>query len=110
MPLLFGLIGEFLVKLFTDNVIRWIAFKVFMTAIFLVVLPLVLNNFIYDLMSTVMNWISSNAGTTSFNPSQSFGGITGYLMNRFQVSQCMAVVMSGLIFRLVLKHVPFFRF
>ena len=63
-----SLFGVFLTKLLTDNLARYIATKAVLVTLFVVVLPIVLNNFIYSLLEIAFNQVSSSLSLTPLFP------------------------------------------
>lgn len=110
MPALLTALGTFLAKIFGDNVLRFVAGKAILTALFIVILPIVLNNFLYDIMQILFQWVSGKAGGTGIDASQSFDGLCAYLMQLFRITECIAVITAALLLKVTLKHVPFLRF
>lgn len=111
MPFL-SAISWLIAKIFSDNVLKFVAEKVLLTSLFVLVLPIVLNNFMYDIIDMIFTYMSSNTGTTnlSLNGSQTFTGMAGYLIAMMKIPECLSVLMSALIFKLILRHIPFLRF
>lgn len=106
MPALFSWI---VAKLFSDNVLRFVATKALMTTFFIVVLPIVLNNFIYDIMNTTFTWMQSNSDTTAVDPSLTYDGLIAWFVSILRIPECLAVIISALSMRLALRHIPFIR-
>jgi hypothetical protein len=92
-----------------DNVLRFAAGKVLLTTLFLVVLPLVLNNFMYDILSLCMSIVSDNTTAVAFNGTMSFSGLTAHLLAVMKVPDCMSVMVSALVVRATLNMIPFVR-
>ena len=91
-----------------DNLLRFVAGKVLLTGVFVIILPLVLNNFIYDIINIAITTINSNS-QTSFNGAMSFSGLTSYIIFTLRVPDCLSVIVSALVLRVTLNHIPFVR-
>lgn len=102
-------LGAILAKVLGDNVLRFVAGKALLTALFVVVLPILLNNFLYDLMELFFSWMGDNVSTGGFSGSQSFTGLCAYLIGQFRVSECISVIVSALVLKVTLRHIPFLR-
>lgn len=101
-----------LAKVFADKIIGYLAMKALLVFLFLVAVPILLNNFLYDIIEIVMNFASSQAtanGAASLNGSLSFTGFGAYLIDCFQLPQALSVMVSALILRLCLSMIPFIR-
>lgn len=110
MPaLIIRLLGWLVATVFGDNVIRFVAGKAITTAMFVVILPIVLNNFIYDLLDMCMTIVGNNASSAGFSGQMSFGDLAGYLIHQFMLPDALSVLVSAMILRVVLNHVPFLR-
>lgn len=109
MPALISAIGWLVAKIFGDNVIRFIAGKAMLTALFVVVLPLVLNNFLYDIIQALMTWVNGQISSNSIDASNSFTGLAAWLINRLRLPECLSVLVSALTLKTILRHVPFLR-
>lgn len=102
-------LGVVLAKVFGDNAVRWVAGKALLTGLSLVTLPLILNNFLYDIMDILFQWVGGNVDGSSLDASQSFTGLCAYLMGLLKVSECISVIVSGMLVKVTLRHVPFLR-
>ncbi len=109
MQALLLLLGEIIAKIFTDKVISAIAWKIILTALFVVILPIVLNNFLYDIMEIATNYANTSGSSTTFSGAMSFTGFLAWLVDCFQLSQCLSLYVGGLLLRLALNMVPFVR-
>lgn len=114
MPALLGLILSFLgsafAKIFTDKVLGYIAMKAILVFLFVTIVPLILNNFLYDIMEILFNFSSSQtSGAGTINGAMSFSGLAGYLVAQFKLPECLSVVVSALTLRVALQMIPFVR-
>ena len=99
-------VGSWFAAGLADKAITWIALKVFLTALFMVALPYVLNSVIYSFMEFSMGMITDRLADESFDTALQFTGIAAWLLECFKVPECIAVLVSALQLRLVLKMIP----
>ena len=92
-----------------DNVLRFAAGKVLLTGLFIVVLPLVLNNFMYDIINMMMGMVNDNVSGTTFNGTMSFSGLAAHFLILLKIPDCMSVLVSALVIRFSLNMIPFVR-
>lgn len=110
MPVLLSFLGSFVAKFLGDKVLGWIAVKALMVFLFVTIVPLVLNNFAYDIIEIMMNFASGQAaGAISLNGAMSFTGFMGWLIECFRLPEALSVLVSALILRLTLSMIPFVR-
>lgn len=125
MSAIFGFLATIFTRIFADKVVGWIAFKAVLVFLLITVLPILLNNFIYDLIEIVMDASSSGAGDISalhgcsvtvdssgvptYDCSKSFSGVVAYFMQVFAIPECFSVIFSSLSIRTALKMIPFVR-
>ncbi len=107
MGALFSLI---LGKILTDNVARFIAQKTILTTLFVVVLPVVLNNFVYALLDYAMSTINQNINSANL-PSLTLQltGLAGWFFQNLYLVDALNVVLSAVSVRVFLSHIPFLR-
>lgn len=112
-PLVAWLLSAFssvLVQVFGAGVARFLASKLLLTGFFVVVLPLILNNFIYDLIAMAMEMVNNSATTGgSFNGSMTYSGLAAHYIRLLCLPECMAVFVSALCLRVTLKLIPFIK-
>lgn len=109
MPALLILLGEIVAKIFTDKVIGWIALKVILVALFTLVLPLILNNFLYDIIGIVLNFAGSTVSGSTLNGSMTFTGLGAWLIECFRISEALSVIVSAMLLRVSLSMIPMVR-
>lgn len=97
-----------LARLLADKVLAWIAFKAVLVCLFTLVVPIILNNVLYDVIEIMMNFASSQAGN-SLNGGMSFTGFMGWLISLFNLPECLSVLVSALVLRVSLSMIPFVR-
>lgn len=97
-----------LARLLADKVLAWLALKAVLVCLFTLVVPIILNNVLYEVIETMMNFASAQAGN-SLNGSMSFTGFMGWLISLFRLPECLSVLVSALVLRVSLSMVPFVR-
>jgi hypothetical protein len=110
MGALIGFIGTFAARIFADKVLGWLAIKAVLSTLFIVIVPILLNNIMYDIMEIVFNFASSKTGEVqSLNGAMSFSGFMGWLLDVFQVPAAFSVIIGALALRVTLKMIPFVK-
>lgn len=110
MPALIGVVFTFLARIFGDNVLRWIAMKAALLFLFIVVMPLVFNNFLADILKMMFDMIDTNTGSVSaLNPTFTASDLAGWFVLQLKLTECISVIMSALILKTTLKMIPFVR-
>lgn len=88
---------------------HFLATKIVMGALFVSVLPVVLNNLVYDLVEIVINVISGvelPVGNVSISE---FGGLGGWLLVNLKVVDAMNMILSAVAYRFTIKLVTLGR-
>lgn len=95
-----------LFSLLASNVL---ATKIIMTALFVTFLPIVLNNFIYSLMSTIMQQaVSHTSGMgAEINPVIAFADLGGYFASELGFVSAISIIISAMFVRFTLSWIPF---
>jgi len=110
MGALLSFCGSAIAKIFGDKVLSWVALKIVLGFLFIVVLPILFNNALYDIIETVMNFATSQAGGSSaINGQISMTGFAAWLVQMFRVAECVSVLVSALILRATLNMIPMIR-
>lgn len=92
----------------SSSVARWIAWKTIISLVVITILPIVLNNIMYDVIEAAIGLVSSNAsGVTSWVAV--FTGLTAFLFQHLRVPDCISVLMSAIAVRYTLGLIPFVR-
>lgn len=97
------------VRFFTLAVNNFLATKIILGILFVTILPIVLNNVIYDLMSTVFSTVQTYASenSPSLQTTVSWTGLAGYMMDACGVVSALTIVMSAMACRFALSWIPF---
>ena len=103
---LFGVFNVFLTTI--GN--HFLATKIIMGVLFITVLPVVLNNLIYDLIETSLNFISSSVTSEGLEPfSMQLTGLGAWLAEVLKITDAFSVIMSAVAFKFTLRLIPFVR-
>lgn len=110
MPALIMFIGSLVARVFADKVVGWIAMKAVLCFLFITVVPLVLNNFLYDIIKIMMDFATGqSAGASALNGGMSFTGFLAWLLEVFRIPEAIALLVSALVLRVTLSMIPFVR-
>lgn len=110
MGAILGYLGSSMAAIFADKILQWVAFKAVIVFLFLIVVPLLLNNFLYDIIEIMMNFAKSQAGGASaLNGNMSFSGFLAWLLQCFRLPEAISLMVSALALRSILLMVPFVR-
>jgi hypothetical protein len=111
MPILgpiFVFLSSALAKSIFDKVFMFLALKALLTALFIIALPIVLNNVIYTFMESSMIYFNSQSGElTEYSGIFSTTGIFAWLLDCFNVPQSFSIIISAFQLHLILKMIPF---
>lgn len=96
-------------RLFGLMVANVVATKVILGTLFIIILPIIINNILYELMETVFASVTSFAGDHAPDmPSViTFSGLAGYLASQLGVIDAMSVVLSAMGIRFAMSWIPF---
>lgn len=95
-------------RLFTLLLNNFLAMKLVLGVIFIVILPIIINNAIYWLLDDVFNSMNAFvAGHEYTLPNVSFSGLLGYFMVEMGIPDCLSVVLSGMALRFAMSWIPF---
>jgi hypothetical protein len=106
MPLFAWLAGA-LSSFFASSVARYLALKVILTTLFVVILPVILNNFAWKLLDIALSYISGIPGLPPFV--MHFTGLSAYFVNHLMLVQVFAIIIGAIMTRFTLKLIPFVR-
>lgn len=110
MGAILSYLGSSMAAIFADKILGWIALKAVLVFLFIIVVPLLLNNFMYDIIKIMMDFSSSQAsGAASLNGAMTFSGFAAWLMECFRIPEAIAIMVSALALRSILLMVPFVR-
>lgn len=108
MAALFALVAGWFGQLFTVSVVRYLASKAVAILIVVVILPIVLNNFLYGLLSMSIDMINSNAsGSLMSSMTLSLTGLLGHVAEKLRLPEALSLIMSAAALRATLDFFSF---
>jgi hypothetical protein len=90
------------------SVAQFLASKIVLYTLFIVILPIVLNNLLVSLYKEIMDLVATQSGNLS-GVNATLSGCTGYLAGLLYIPQCFSMIFSALAFRVSLRLIPFIR-
>lgn len=106
-PILGWLATAFGKKVLT-SVAFFLALKLLLSTLFIIVLPIVLNNVIFGMMETATSYLSTHApDSTVYNGLHQMSGIGAWLLDCLKVPDALAYLVACLQLHLILKMIPF---
>ena len=109
MGALIGFIGSFAARIFADKIVGFLAIKAVLALLFITIFPIVLNNFLYDIIEIMFNFSSQATGDATLNGAMTFSGFLGWLLDIFQIPASFSVLVGALCLRVTLKLIPFVK-
>ena len=101
-------IGTGIAKIVADRLLFFLAIKLLATTLFIVVLPIILNNVIHDLMQVAIDSLNGlSVDSISGYGSMSFTGFLGFLVDCFKIPEVLSIVVGALQLHLTFKMIPF---
>lgn len=96
-------------RLFAVMVNNVLATKVILGTLFIVILPIVLNNVIYDLMDVVFSAVTTYASENMPDMPNvvQFTGLAGYMSESLGILDALSVVLSAMSIRFAMSWIPF---
>lgn len=100
-------LGSTAAKVMTDRVVMMVALKALLAGLLMILLPIVLNNFIADMVNDAMSWMQGQSVNGEWGGVAQFAGVTGWLIDKFRLAEILSVTLSALQIHLLLKIMPF---
>ncbi len=101
---LLGIVGTFL----SSSVTRFIAYKVLLTGLLMVTLPIILNNLIYKMLDIAIN-LAGTYGAGIAPWVGSFSGLTAFFLACLRAPEVVSIIFAALAVRYTLNLIPFVR-
>lgn len=101
-------LGSILASIFGTSVAWWLALKALLVLLIMIVLPIIVKNLMYWLMTGVLLLVTSYTGSAS-STIVSLTGIAGYLASGMGIPAAFAVIVSAVATRFTLRLIPFVR-
>ena len=108
MATIASLLATFIARLFSASVLRWLAMKTLLTTLFIIVLPIVLNNFISKLIDVAFNIINNYLGETN-TIVVSFTGLASYILNEIYFTNWFSIILSAILLKITLRLIPIIK-
>lgn len=102
-------LGALFAQLFGTSVAYFVALKLVMVTLVMVILPIVLKNFFTWIVEGVLSLVSSSAIGGAGSMTLALTGVAGYLGSNLGLPACLAVILSAVAVRFTLKLIPFVR-
>ena len=90
-----------------NKVLTYGALKILLTGLMFFALPVVLNTFIYKFIAMSLDMINNATDGSGVSGIMQFSGFMAWLLECFRIPECIAVFVSALQIRLILKMIPF---
>jgi len=97
-------IGAWVAEFLSSSVARFLAMKLLLTTLFIVVLPIVLNNFLYFVVHLAISHINSafsSSGVHSYV--LHLAGLAGYIAMHLQLTSLVSVLLTAVALRFTFK-------
>lgn len=110
MPAIIGVILGFIGKFLTDRLLFFVAVKALLIALFVVVLPIILKNFLIWIFEQIHAFMAIHLpadGMSAFIINLS--GVGAYLGGCFKLPLCFSILMSAMLLRITLNFIPFIK-
>lgn len=97
-------------KIFADNLLKFLALKAIAVTLVVVVLPVILNNFMWDLIDGILTLVNSKLDDTTLGEQIiNVTGLGAYLLDVMSIPQCISVILSAVGVRAALNAIPFIK-
>jgi hypothetical protein len=84
-------------------VVRFVALKVLLTGLFVLVLPVVLNNLFHSILSEIMQVALDNVDVGSTSLTYTLTGVGAYWGALLRLPECLSIILSACACRLTLR-------
>lgn len=103
-------IGWLGAKILSDGLLKWIAMKAILLVLFVVILPIVINNLMYDVIEIMFNFVLGKIGSLELGETvQNVTGVAGWLIVNCKISESLSVILGAVAMRMSLNMIPFVR-
>lgn len=110
MTALMTFLSGVLANLLGYQVARFLAWKVLLWSLAVSIIPIVLTNFIYTIMQTVIALVNANVTSSGLQGSVlSLTGLAAWLAVQLRLQEALSLVLSAVMFRIALNMIPFIR-
>lgn len=106
---LIPLVGTWLARTVTLDVLKMVALKAILMSIVITVLPVVANNFLIDIMQGAFTQLTSIVSPQNLDVSLQFSNLTAWLMEKTRLVECFSVIIGAISTRWAINAIPFLR-
>lgn len=103
-----GVLAGLIAKILADNSLRFLALKTVLSTLFILVLPVVINNIIYRLLEIAFSLVL-DIDVPSIQTSFSFSGLAGWFVAVLRLPEAVSVVLSAVSYRIAINSIPFLK-
>lgn len=96
---LVGAIGTFL----SSTVVRFVALKILLTGLFVLVLPVILNNVFHSILGELMQVAMDNVDVGEVSLRYTLTGVGAYWGGLLKLPECLSIILSACACRLTLR-------
>lgn len=90
--------------LLTSSVVRFLALKIVLSALFITVLPIILNNVFYSILNSLISSFSSSVSSSNVHSiTVQLTGLAAFLASHLQLVSFVSILMSALALRVTFK-------
>jgi len=101
-------LGSALASILGASAVRFVAWKVVISALLMTVLPIVLLNVFYSIIQGVIS-LTTNTVSGSTGYIMQFTGLAGWFALYLKVPEGVSVLLSAMLIRVSLRLIPFVR-
>lgn len=106
IAVILGAIGKFL----TDKLLMYVAIKALIITLFVVVLPIILQNVVVWIFTEIFTFIQGQIPSGTLEDfTISLSGVGAYLAGCFQLPLCISILISAIALRITLNFIPFIK-
>lgn len=99
-------LGSATARFIAEKVFLFIAIKAALLFLFTIVLPIVLNNFIADQLQASLGYMNTLT-LAAYDGTMSFSGLMGWLLDIFNIPECLSILLSAIQLHITLRFLPF---
>lgn len=108
MQALIAWLGSAIASLLESGVLRFLATKVVLQTLFMVVLPIVLYNLFCAIIDEYMSFVTTHISYDSSSVVVHLTGLAGFLADRLGLVNAVSILMSAVAIRFTFRMIPFF--
>jgi hypothetical protein len=110
MPALLAWLAGTVASFFASKTAEALALKIILTALFMVILPIVLNNVFYDIMESLLTAANEKVGDTGTTSAVlQLSGLAAFLASHLRLPEALSIIITGVTTKVTLRLIPFVR-